>query len=716
MSTFPASEDAFPLINREDAAIDKVESLLAPVVAELGIPVDTAGGLATHAAVTAEASARSITETHLANEIATLQSQVATLVTTAGGGGRSGGTTPVVAAPPTTTPTTPTPTPTTGSGSAGTGSSSTPAPTPVVAGLPSVPSGPPKPSAGFRLLLADDFAGTALWNAVWTPTAQYPGAPAIAGPYNPWEVANLLSANVSIDGHSNLKMINNAVTTTANDGKTRYYGGCAVGTAGGFMPNTGGFRWSPAFGGPLFFEFRAKITGSAPGSNGCEYPGLWATSVRQWGRTPAEGDNTAWTAEHDWFEWAGGFQPPLPDSNVLVPSNGYGRGGNMLQGYGAHAVGLPNVPVPGIADLSQAFHVYTIRVNVDGSFDTYVDGKYFRTCGVANLSTNGAPSVDQYGNPHSYPSFSVCYDYMAIQIQCDMDRPAGSGWTGDEMLIDYVMAWQDASVPVGQGLAGPSSLMNGEALIAPGTVVGTGGSFSGGGGGAVAPAPLVPYATAVAALASPVLELALDEASGLVAADHGPNAWAGAYPSAGVTYGVVNPAAGPETDNKVVTLGPAATINVPNHPALELSTTSATLWTVLMQVEVPTSNTGPAANPGYPAILSLGNGTTTGFELFYSTANQSVGVQIGGASSAMPIPVALSAGIATLGVTWDGTALSYYLGGAFAGSDPTTVGKSVTDTTSPLLIGPGITVGQIKITAAALSAAGHATFAAAYQG
>jgi hypothetical protein len=228
------------------------------------------------------------------------------------------------------------------------------------------------------------------------------------------------------------------------------------------------------------------------------------------------------------------------------------------------------------------------------------------------------------------------------------------------------------------------------------------------------------YAAAVAALPSLELWLPFDEAEGVTATDHSTNGYNGSYSSTGVTYSVTDSGAGSGTDAKAVTLSTNATISIPNHPALRLSTTSTSRWSLRVRVGLPTSNTGPANNPGYPLLLSmgdLGKGTSaSGFQIF---GTATIGFVIGNAQSALVMPTSLEYSGSTpslqdLAFVWDGTIMNFYMNGLPVGSDATVLGQAVSDTTNPLIIGPNLTVDQLIISESAWTAAQVASLTMAY--
>jgi hypothetical protein len=220
------------------------------------------------------------------------------------------------------------------------------------------------------------------------------------------------------------------------------------------------------------------------------------------------------------------------------------------------------------------------------------------------------------------------------------------------------------------------------------------------------------YATAVAALPSLALWLPLDETSGTVAVDHSTNGYNGAYASSGVSYGVIDNGAASGVDNKAVTLGNSATVSIPNHPALRLACTLSSAWTLSVRIMIPSSNTGPITNPGYPFLVRLGDGgSDTGFQLFYSPNYETIGIHIGGSTAPAVSINSLQSTFNTITVTWNGSSLSYYQNGILIGNNSPSTLASITDTTDPFILGPNVSVDQVFITNECATAA---TVAALY--
>jgi hypothetical protein len=228
------------------------------------------------------------------------------------------------------------------------------------------------------------------------------------------------------------------------------------------------------------------------------------------------------------------------------------------------------------------------------------------------------------------------------------------------------------------------------------------------GGGETTPG--ASYNLLVAAIPNLELWLPLDETSGAVAVDHSPNRWNGAYPSSGVTYDVANSKAGPGADAAAVTLDSTATLSVPHHSALELSTGASARWTVMLWAKVLTTAAGT-----YPPLLLMGNQHSTGWGVLYSNEYHTVIFGSGNGQSAVATPI-LTDTLHMIGVTFDGTTVSFYVDGAPLGSDPGAAGVTVGDATSSLLIGPNLTVDQVIVAGSALTAAQHQALFDGYTG
>lgn len=210
---------------------------------------------------------------------------------------------------------------------------------------------------------------------------------------------------------------------------------------------------------------------------------------------------------------------------------------------------------------------------------------------------------------------------------------------------------------------------------------------------------LTSYNSLIASL-NPALWLKLNEASGTVAADSSGHGFNGTYSSSGVTYGVTNTAAGTGNDAHGVALT-TGTISVPNHALFtNLTTTASTQWSALMWVELG-SGFG-----SFPWLMGVGDGGTgagsTGWQIF---GNTTLAFKAGNTQTNELIPTALTS-LALVGVVWNGTQCQIWENGANSFSESETLGATVTDTTSPLIIGPTLgIVNQVMIFPTALSSA-----------
>jgi Concanavalin A-like lectin/glucanases superfamily len=287
------------------------------------------------------------------------------------------------------------------------------------------------------------------------------------------------------------------------------------------------------------------------------------------------------------------------------------------------------------------------------------------------------------------------------------------------LLVGCSASPSQSGEPPGDSPSNPGATGGASAAIDAGASLGTVTPAGTGGGGRDATATqegantndggaTSSYGAAVAGLAGLDLWLPLDESSGTLALDHSAHRWNGTYPTSGVKYRVVNPKAGPGVDAAAVTLSASAAVSVPNHPALDLSTSVSARWTILMWAQVLTTAAGT-----YPPLLLMGSQRTTGWGVLYSNEYQSVIFGSGNVQSAVPGPV-LTDTMHLIGVTFDGSTVDFYVDGAYQGSDSGAAGVTVGNTTSPLLLGPNLTVGQLIITSSALSAAQHSAIFDAY--
>ncbi len=283
--------------------------------------------------------------------------------------------------------------------------------------LPAAPTGPTAPTSGYRLLLADDFVGMFLDPNIWTATREYPGAASVSSGYNTFEVEAFDSANVSV-ASSLCTLTAKAQTVTVPSPPTGFPSTCNYTSGLICTANAANaFLFSPLNAGTLYFEAKIRIPGSATASATSTFPAFWADSARTYGNSS---NNAAWTREMDFFEF---HAPTALDSVNLYPAGGYGTGGSLVN-TGAYESGT-------VADMSQAFHLYTVQVNSDGSFQLWIDG------------------VSQWTVPAHEAK-----DWMCLILDYALAAVPDSGWVGDVMEIDYVMAWQDAGVTAGSGVLG----------------------------------------------------------------------------------------------------------------------------------------------------------------------------------------------------------------------------------------------------------------------
>lgn len=306
----------------------------------------------------------------------------------------------------------------------------TPSPPPPPTGtthIPAAPLGPARPTAGYRLVFADDFVGTSLDTTRWNPTSSNGNAAStgLSSGFQTYEIQIYDSNQVSVSG-SNLVL----TCIPKVEGGKNFASGVAE---GGTVSNP--FLFSPTHAGTVFIEARIKIPGSATGSAGTIFPAFWAVTFRQFGAStnPPGG---FYTREMDFFEFgtneltnpggAGPYgQPNYIDSVQLYPSGGYGSGTNIINNGSVFNAILGQ-------DMSQAFHIYTVKINTDGSFTLWIDGSH------------------QWDMPAH-----TATDWMGIIFNYAIYEVPGGGFTSDTMLVDYVAAWQDAGVTVGSGILNP---------------------------------------------------------------------------------------------------------------------------------------------------------------------------------------------------------------------------------------------------------------------
>lgn len=296
----------------------------------------------------------------------------------------------------------------------------------VTTNIPAAPNGPTPPGAGYRRIFADDFNGSALSN-FW---ALNEFGNSISTPNNKYELANYDPANISV-GSSHLVLSSAVHTTTLGDGVTRLYTGAACSTGAAASP----FLVSPSHAGTLYFEAKVKNPGGATGSDGGVFPAFWITTFRHFGDSS---NNNVWTREMDFFEFG---LSPGPGSKFQMDA---GQQAPNAYGSGSPSDNNPHSSVAISAfDPSAAFHVYTAQVNSDGSFSVWVDGTHYWDFGAYT-------AIDWMG---------IVFDYSLVP---GGSGPFPTGFTGDQMVIEYCVAWQDAGVTAGSGIIGGGT--------APGTV------------------------------------------------------------------------------------------------------------------------------------------------------------------------------------------------------------------------------------------------------
>lgn len=276
--------------------------------------------------------------------------------------------------------------------------------------VPASPSGPTAPSAGYRLVLADDFNGSSLDPGLWTPTREYPNAGQINRGFTDYEVNAFDSDMVSV-GNSCAILKGKKRTVRADTGRSYDYTTGVISTSNA----SPGFLFSPARGGPFYIECRTKIPGTAPNAGTSLFPAFWAVTTQRM-------NAFAYTREMDFFEFT--KNSSLYDSVNLYPQGGVGSHTDVINNGAFFQKTLAT-------DMALAFHVYTVQVNADGSFSSWIDGAYQWTL-----------------PPHP------ATDWMCMILNYSLDDRPLDGWTGDEYLIDYVSIWQSAEVSAGDGVVG----------------------------------------------------------------------------------------------------------------------------------------------------------------------------------------------------------------------------------------------------------------------
>jgi hypothetical protein len=293
--------------------------------------------------------------------------------------------------------------------------------TPAGGGLPNAPSGPTAPAAGYRVIFGDDFNGSSLDTSQWVPSTGG-NTTGLSGPFNSYEEEVYNSDNVTV---SNSQCVLTCKAQNMNfQGRDFSYTSGVISTGSASNP----FLFSPYHGGTFYIEARIKIPGDAPGSNGSIFPAFWASTYRTYGRSS---NDNLWTREMDFFEFGSRTgsnsnqvgQNTTIDTVNISPEGGYGSGTTMSNS-GAYYTAI-------IADMASDFHVYTVQINTDGSFSMYIDGSV------------------QFNMPAA-----TAIDWMGILFNYALNQNPGGDFTSDAMLIDYLIVWQDASVPAGQGVIG----------------------------------------------------------------------------------------------------------------------------------------------------------------------------------------------------------------------------------------------------------------------
>ena len=200
------------------------------------------------------------------------------------------------------------------------------------AGINPAPAGPPTPSGGWTVVLADDFNEPLGYgpgqDPLWYPNQPGVKINGIGGPNNPdYEREVYTGSQVSVRG--------GLLNLTARPDGRRYLSG---------MANTSGvhgWTWTPGGGQTMAFEVVAKFPAGAGLFNA-----FWTSS------------RDGWSDERDFFE---GHPRNLIDSAHVYATH------PKTQQYVATT--LPFNP-------SAAFHRYTYIVEPDGSWRLYIDGQW----------------------------------------------------------------------------------------------------------------------------------------------------------------------------------------------------------------------------------------------------------------------------------------------------------------------------------------------------
>jgi hypothetical protein len=358
-----------------------------------------------------------------------------------GPAGAATGVTANVATPPTTAATQPriVPAPTT---SAQTPTTS--APTPTTSATSQIPAAPamgwPSRFGTGRVVMADDFNGPTL-SKLWgsglygqgcglsdhgTKQAEYPDA-------DPGAVALYTPANVLMGDSNNqpggvilrARYQSQTISAPACGLTTNYTSGAintfpagypsGAGSGDGYAPAGGGFLWRSGQ-----TDLIIQYMGTMPGTHGAGYLwyGGWAYSTPTWNFEQDLNESVA-----DSGSGAGDVRVPMSTTHYSNTPGGSAGDAQYSQG----PWGTPTSPAPGTK------HVYSAWLHANGALDMYMDGR---------LVTSNPPANTQN-------------KWMGFAVQYGIDNPPRSfypNWTGDQLSLDYVVAWQPRSLPAGTGI------------------------------------------------------------------------------------------------------------------------------------------------------------------------------------------------------------------------------------------------------------------------
>jgi hypothetical protein len=342
-------------------------------------------------------------------------------------------------APTTTAPTTTAPAPTT---TAPALTTTAPAQTTsLTTHIPAAPAmGWPARFGTGRVVMADDFNGATL-SRLWgsglygqgcglsnhgTKQAEYPGADRGAvALYTPANVlmgdSNNMPGGVILQARYQSTPINAPAC-----GLTTNYTSAAINTfPAGFPSGAGsGDGYAPAVGGFLWRAGKTDIivqyVGTMPGTRGAAYLwyGAWAYSTPSWNFEQDLNESVA-----DSGSGPGDVRVPMSTTHYSNTTGGSAGDAQYSQG----PWGTPTSPAPGTR------HVYTAWLHANGALDMYMDGQL-----VASNPPESTQNV-----------------WMGFAVQYGIDNPPRSfypNWTSDQLTLDYVVAWQPASLPVGTGI------------------------------------------------------------------------------------------------------------------------------------------------------------------------------------------------------------------------------------------------------------------------